>query len=341
MKNGVILLDLVYVSLLKKNGRFDATKARQDITDTLTKDGGVKVISITRHTGNKIAGTLELVFKTCFKLARLPKNATIIIQYPMMGIRAFYWVSLLLKRFSTILVIHDLLSYRFAVKETEHKQEIACLNRMKHVIVHTEKMRNRLASDGVNVDMIPLHVFDYVLPLQQEVKRVKNAVVFAGSLGKSLFLKELYKVCGGHIVFNLYGKGLPEGVTTENIRYKGTFLSDDITSIEGDWGLLWDGDSILGCEGNFGQYLTIIASHKFSLYIACKLKVIVGENSALADLVKEKNIGIVIKDLTEIDSRISQLSTLEITTMEKNIETLAIKIRQGDMFKAALGEILM
>lgn len=339
MKN-MVLLDLMYVNVLRNHGKFDATKARKDISDILIKNEKIKIVPIKRYTKNKIIGTLEIMFQMIFKLMRMPKDTIVIIQYPMIGIKAFYLLSSLLSKFQTSLVIHDLLSYRFMVKDVERKQEITSLNKMKHIIVHTEAMKKRLIQDGVNVDMVPLYAFDYLLPLKQEIKKKKNAIVFAGSLGKSLFLKDLNKIPNEHITFNLYGINLPQGITTDKIYYKGAFLSDDITSIEGDWGLLWDGNSITDCKGNFGEYLTIIASHKFSLYIACKMKVIVWEKSALADLVREKKLGIVVKDLYEIDSKISQLSEEQITEMENNVKSFAIALRQGNMFKTAFDKIV-
>ena len=220
----MVLLDLIYASLLKKRGKFDATKARKDISEILIKNEKIKIVPIKRYAKNKIIGTLEIIFQMLFKLMRIPKDTTIIVQYPMTGIKAFYLLSLLLSKFQTILVVHDLLSYRFTVKNVDRKQEIISLNRMKHIIVHTEAMKKRLIQDGVNVDMVPLYAFDYLLPLEQEIKKKKNAIVFAGALEKSLFLKDLNKIPNEHITFNLYVDDLPQGITTDKINYKGAFL---------------------------------------------------------------------------------------------------------------------
>ena len=39
-----------------------------------------------------------------------------------------------------------------------------------------------------------------------------------------------------------------QDIPNEWLRYKGVFNSDDITSIQGEWGLLWEGDSIETCS---------------------------------------------------------------------------------------------
>ena len=53
-----------------------------------------------------------------------------------------------------------------------------------------------------------------------------------------------------------------------NCTYKGKFSPENISFIEGNWGLVWDGDQLETCHGKLGEYLRINSSHKISLYIA-------------------------------------------------------------------------
>ena len=57
--------------------------------------------------------------------------------------------------------------------------------------------------------------------------------------------------------------------------------------MEGNWGLVWDGNSIDTCSGNFGEYLRLNAPFKFSLYLAAKRPVVVWRESAMAEYVRK------------------------------------------------------
>lgn len=102
---------------------------------------------------------------------------------------------------------------------------------------------------------------------------------------------------------------------------------------------MWDGEGIDSCGGKFGDYLHLIAPHKFSLYIACGLKVIIWEESAMAPLVKEKKLGITIRRLNEIEEKISSLTDEEKAIIERNVAEMSKSIRRGDMLKIALNKL--
>lgn len=339
MNNKLYFIDFDYPAQFQGIGKFVATsKARYDVTKILGSIEGIERRLVTRTNANKILGPIEVLYKINRTLSKIPKGSKVIIQYPFVNNKVFKYIAPKFKRYHSIALIHDLPSYRFSDKGTV-KDEIMILNCFKTIIAHSDNMKQVLEKDGAKSKILVLGAFDYLLDNTQQVISESNTVVFAGALKKSLYLGYLNRIPMSHISFNLYGKGLLEGVESHNVKYKGFFSPDDITTISGEWGLLWEGDTIETCSGYFGEYLKIIAPHKLSLYIACGLKVIVWENSAMAPLVIDNAIGFTIASLYEIEKKITSLSLDEKNKMDVNVKMLSRKVRTGGFLKEIMNKV--
>lgn len=316
-----------------------ASKAPADVVTILKENYDVEEKIVSRRCRNKFVGSLEFIVNFLIKLRQIPKGETIFIQYPMVNVSVFHYCIKFLRGYKSIMMVHDLPTYRFEDQKSKRSNELSILNSFEYVIVHSESMKLQLERDGVISKMIVLGAFDYLLPKNQVSKKELNTIVFAGALHKSMYLKDLHKVPQQNIHFNLYGAQKPEITYLPSINYKGRFAPSDVSTIEGDWGLMWDGEGIDSCGGKFGDYLHLIAPHKFSLYIACGLKVIIWEESAMAPLVKEKKLGITIRRLNEIEEKISSLTDEEKAIIERNVAEMSKSIRRGDMLKIALNKL--
>lgn len=336
----VYLLTLNFDPFADGRAKFAASsKATEDIRTILTKNYTVKEKVLTRRFRNKLIGPIEFIIKFYWLCITIPKGSMVFVQYPMVNISAFMRVIHLLKRFTSIAIIHDLQSYRYENQYRKRSQELEIINSFDFVIVHSEKMKNLLQNDGIRTKMIVLQAFDYLLPQEMDIQKKDNVVVFAGALHKSCFLQDMNKITENSLSYNLYGIIREELKTPSFVTYKGLFSPNDVSIVEGEWGLLWDGNSIENCEGQFGRYLEIIAPHKFSLYLACGLKVIVWEKSAMASLVEKRNLGIVVKNLYEVSPKILALSETEKTEMGKNVKKIKEEIRTGLFFLSAMEQI--
>lgn len=107
------------------------------------------------------------------------------------------------------------------------------------------------------------------------------------------------------------------------------FDADDIENVEGNWGLVWDGQSIDSCSGNYGEYLCINAPFKMSLYLAMNIPVIVWKKSAMAQYVNEYHLGICVNSLKEISSEIDKLSKVEIYRISQGVAKVSKEVRTG------------
>lgn len=169
-----------------------------------------------------------------------------------------------------------------------------------------------------------LEIFDYFSSIEapdRDVPVFPYTILYAGALKprKNMFLYKLGDYISSYQL-NLYGNGFePEKARgTEHFTYKGFIPSDElIANAEGDFGLVWDGDSITECGGEWGEYLKYNNPHKTSLYIRCKLPVIIWKKAALADFIEENKIGLVIGSLEDLNKKLSELSQEEYAEMKK------------------------
>ena len=89
-----------------------------------------------------------------------------------------------------VFLIHDINALR-CFQDADIKTEIDELNMAKVVIVHNDVMGGALQELGMKTPWISLDLFDYLLPSIPQNSFIKgNTVVFAGNLGKSLFLRQ-------------------------------------------------------------------------------------------------------------------------------------------------------
>lgn len=332
-------IDFLFPKSFNTVGKYNATsKARNDV-EIIVKEYNPVYIPIYRYHSSKIMGVLEVLLKFLWQLIRLPKKSKIFIQYPMINLKPFKLLCPLLKKHEIIAIVHDLQSYRYPLKN-KVQDEVNVLNSFSKIIVHTAAMKEKLQQERVKTTMYVLDCFDYLLREEINCNIKEHTIVYAGTLDKSHFIEKMSSVDLGDLNVYLYGKPEPPMEYCEKIQYKGVFLPDDISMIEGEWGLLWDGDSIDTCGGNFGEYLQLIAPHKFSLYLACGLKIICWEYSAMASLVKKYNIGVVISSLKNLNNIVTSISESQKEEMNENVRNLKTTIRQGGMLRSILCDII-
>ena len=167
----------------------------------------------------------------------------------------------------------------------------------------------------------------------------ENQVVFAGNLKKSKFIPLLNEIVVNKD-FSIFLYGKPEiSNIKEFVEYKGFFRADDITGLEGNWGLVWDGDSIETGRGELGDYLKYNAPFKFSLYLAAGMPVIVWKQIAMAQYVDKYHLGLCVDSLHDIHSSICNLSESEKKEIEHGVQIYSEKVRTGQMFKEVINRL--
>ena len=267
------------------------------------------------------------------------KESIVLLQYPFQhNIMEQVIIPRLRKNNNKIVVLfHDLNELRWNEKQ-EAKDPI--LRYTDFAIFHTPEMEKKTAAVyGVTPPSVCLEFFDYLNTFTREANVDKDdiKVLYAGNLIKSEFLKDIHRVqVHDDMQFLIYGK--PENAAPEgtNIVYKGSFNSEEISAVEGNWGLVWDGTSIETCAGPLGEYLRINAPFKFSMSLALGIPVVVWSQSALAQYVKKYHLGICVDKLDDIYGSIKGLSPEEIDLITKGVKTYSYKVRNGQMLENSL-----
>ena len=212
------------------------------------------------------------------------------------------------------------------------------------VMVHNDRMKDEAASMGVDPERIVcVGVMDYLKDDEPDRESITERtgktlpVVFCGNLipEKAGFLEKIPDVPE----LSLYGPGY-SGEGKNNIKYHGILPSVEIMdALSGSFGLVWDGDSADGGSGIGGEYLRINNPHKMALYLASGLPVIVWEESAMTEFVRNENCGFSVNRLDEINQKVNDMTDDEYAIMRDNAVRVGTEMRKGVHLEAAIMKI--
>ena len=155
---------------------------------------------------------------------------------------------------------------------------------------------------------------------------------------KNAFLVELTKTLN---TWDLTIVGNKEGLQglqdNPHITYRGFLPSEEfISQMDADFGLVWDGDSLDTCSGDYGTYLRWNSPHKVSFNLRAGLPVIIWKEAAVAPIIEQEKVGITISSLQELDTVLSHLSQEELAMLKQNAAKMAEKLNQGYFLKKAI-----
>ena len=283
-------------------------------------------------------------------ISRISEGDKAIVQYPPNRNTVFFGLVMrqLSKKATVITVIHDINSFRFrhSLRYMFLRMRKSFIDRssLRHsdlLIVHNKRMQARLIKERVAKSISvtrPIVLFDYLVDEAcQQVTRHKlsQPIVIAGNLmrEKAGYVYELPST----VRFRLYGPNFDVVEMPNNVEYAGSFTPDELPRLlEGSFGLVWDGDSIETCSGPYGSYLRYNNPHKISLYIAAGMPVIVWEESAMAQLVKDSGIGLTIASLEDLNEVLSNVTNQTYETMRVAVSELQKHVLAGDYLRNAL-----
>lgn len=311
-------------------------KARQDI-QSVARDNQYCYIHRYVVARNRITTILDIF--SLIKTSWIEKGSLFLIQYPeLCNLLLLKKIIMQLKkrRCKVILLIHDISGIR-SEDVTKKETEKQVLELADVIISHNKKMTDYLRIEyGLSNPIIELEIFDYLADVKSDISVHNPNIVVAGSLrtDKAGYLNALCDknpACS----FALYGNGysLPP---KENVHYYGVFPSDELPAqLDGRWGLIWDGQTTSTCSGNYGEYLKINNPHKTSLYIAAGIPVIVWSQSAMADYVRNRGVGIVVDDIEHL-AEDTRLTDEAYGVLLENVKRESERLRTGYYTRRAL-----
>ena len=198
-------------------------------------------------------------------------------------------------------------------------------------------MNKWLKENGVKVPLVDLGIFDYDNPQPlQEYQGYDKTICYAGNLIDAKFLDEYHQKSK----LTVFGPN-PAEKYNDNIEYKGQYTPEELPKhLTQNFGLVWHGTSADTCNGTFGKYLRYNNPHKTSLYLSSGLPVIIWDQAALADFVKENGVGITISSLNEVDEKLNSISEEEYRQMHDNVRKIAKKMRSGYYATTAVDKLI-
>lgn len=328
--------------------KFDAAgKAKMDCETILAESGWKNIGFKQTWISNGPIGTALSALGVTWALLRLKKGSTVCTQYPFKKFYRYTAWGARLKKCKLVTIVHDVTSLK--KRHLDPTSEIALLSRSETLIVHNTSMARWFSENGINADMVSLEAFDYLHEPKFDAQRKPVdmqdlRLVFAGNMGgKQQFLYDFDTLDKGNYHVDLYGVGFkPEKVHNADdtkLNYIGKFPADEVIDrIDGDFGIVWYGDSLDSCDCPNGQYLKYNNPHKLSLYLLCEMPIIIWDKAAMADFVVSNGVGIVLSSLKELPHKLAELSEHDFNTMKDNARRLKAKLEKGGFLADALAK---
>lgn len=272
------------------------------------------------------------------KTGNLTEGDVILFQYPLRKGNAL--LSAIIRKLKnrkvrTIVLIHNVNYLRNYENNRINafiwkKIDIKVFKIADYVICHNHVMKSELIKSGCKKEkLVELEIFDYLSfePKERVGKFYESGFIVAGNLDchRSGYIYQL-----SDLPLHLYGIYYSDSRKRVNHSYRGSFYPEElIDNIQGRYGIVWDGGSLVDCEGNAGNYLKYNSPHKVSLYIASEIPIIVWRGSAIYDFICEQGIGVGVDSLYELKNIDNIVSQQEYRQMQKNLKELAVKLREG------------
>lgn len=334
---------LCYISRNYRTIENSGNKAKTDNERTLIELHAHNLGLPTTYYDNKIitfffdlVGIIKMIFT-------IKKDDLIVLQYPVKKYFSFICNFAHLRNAKVIALIHDLGSMRR--KKLTIKKEISRLMHADHVIASNEIMATWLKDHGYNNSLGSLGLFDYRSVSKSKERTSDNnhySIVYAGALAirKNAFLLKMQDLAKDYKL-NIYGNrsGLPGLIDSDSIHVHDFMKSEEfISSVDGDFGFVWDGDSVDTCSGSFGEYLRWNSPHKVSFYLRAGLPIIVWDKAAVAPIVKREEIGICISSIAELNDILKSITVEKMQIMRHNVNRVSKDLSNGAFLSKAVNE---
>ncbi len=282
---------------------------------------------------------------------RIPVGSRLFIQCPIYSFfnRKFLPAlcrALRRRQLRVTLILHDVESLRYPDQRDKLlplEKELFSL--AESLIVHNASMKACLQeSHGVPVEkMVELGIFDYLYDKQPAgaLPEFARTVFVAGNLNpaKSGYIYKLGEVASS-VTLNLYGNQFAPEVAAASLHHQGAFPPDELPEhLIGNFGLVWDGDSVDSCTGQTGEYLRINNPHKTSLYLAAGFPVIIWKQAALASFIEGNGLGLAVDSLEELPGLFDKMTQEEYTCMIGRVKEMGVRLREGAYIRQAVEKI--
>ncbi|MDD7318388.1 MAG: galactofuranosyltransferase [Prevotella sp.] len=335
---------LCYISRNYKGRHSAGNKAKGDYEDIVARAGAHNLGLRRTYCREKLLAFLIDLAGIVVYTFSVRKGDVVFLQYPIKKYFSFICRTARWRGASTVAFIHDLGSFRR--KRLTVEQELRRLSNADCIIAANDVMAEWLKEKGLERPCTGLGLHDYLSKSDSKGKPYSfppGKIVYAGSIAerKNMFLvrlSEAIKRCEIHV----YGSNhIAELKPSGNLILHNPVEPDEfIATATGDFGLVWDGDSLTGCTGDFGEYLRVNSPHKASFYLRAGLPLIVWSRSAIAHIVEREGIGIAVDRIDDIEDVLGRLTESDVRQMRDNVERVSRDLAGGMSMRRAIEKVM-
>jgi len=262
------------------------------------------------------------------RVLRAERDSVFLVQLPAYGPVNLILANLMVRLFKSKILLHD-------IDRLKRRRVFSTENLYKYAdeIIYTGKLIDYVDARFLeSKSVVKLEMWDYLVEPDFVLPQFKSdgRILFAGNLAKDT-VGWLYQTAISRPPLDLYGNRCDvTALGHHGDVYGGPFASDHpIFQRPVGWGLVWTG-SKSGGDGVSFDYEMICQSHKFSLYMACGLPVIVWDHAYIANIVRKYECGIVISDISEMRSAIQNVSKDAHQKYRQSAQKLGEHVRRGE-----------
>ena len=277
-------------------------------------------------------------------LSAVQPGDLVVVQFPMwthLDFQAEFFDHIrAIESIKMVALIHDIPTWMFTRGEEEYDREndfwLQQLKKFDLIMVSNEKEADKLQEDGVRVPMVAMEFWDYF---------------YTGPRQEKKFSKKLYYISGRDIIGSDYKASTPlylynkhvaqEVLDSESVTWLGRKPSDEIVAtLDGGFGVVVTDNLKEKSNMNFVYYTQFNNPTKLSTYMAAGLPVITMRKTYHAKIIEERGIGLVVDDLNDIDTVLSQITAQDYHRMVEKMKPWQEAVSEGFFIKRALMTML-
>lgn len=331
----------VILSRLSK-GPHAGQKAPADVR-AIAKGLGATAIDLSPYVSKpgwkRLTSSLAAACRILASIQTVRRADALILQHPLGRLNDVI-LGVLARDVPSVTFIHDVEMLRWPRHSLWEARRLA---KSDVLVAHTGAMAEYLTARIPNVVVVDLERFDYLVanpPSLARTASAPNRLLIAGSLN-SRKAPYVYQITDLALPVDLYGPACQVDRLQRGTSYRGVLRADRPVLDERDgFGLVWDGTSTTSLTGPTGVYLRYNAPHKFSLYMALGIPVVVARGSALAALVTDQGLGLVVDDIPSAAVVVSRVTPERWADLLRNVERFRTNLVQGVRTKAVLVDAL-
>ncbi|GFH43004.1 beta-1,6-galactofuranosyltransferase [Lactococcus hodotermopsidis] len=280
----------------------------------------------------------EIGIRVTTLLSGVKPKDVVIVQWPMWQSdnrfeQIFIQKLRLIPEVKIAAMVWDVMSWVKDDRERDYTGDysLRSLNDFDLVIAANRKMAGRMRNEGgVKSPILSMDLSDslYKGPLRE--KKVMKKLYFIGSrINQNMVLNYTAQT-----PFDMIGNASGLDKKNDAITFLGTMPSDDVPfRFDGGFGVVQYAKPVnfKGMQ-KYGEYNNPL---KLSQYLAAGIPVVIGSQMAHAELVKSKNLGIVLDDLNDIDKVLAEMTLEEYQAKLEAVKPWSQAIRTGYFAKRA------